>query len=165
MFSTTCWQRKSICVRAAEPLLITRETENIWRIPTRTSAMIVIASRTSTKLDPRARRRRGRHERRPLTASPTGLVHPGARGVLDLFPDPHAPDGVDAQDVARARPEVADHHVHVRQDERGGPGDLEAARDVDRPALEVAHEGAPVVPVRRVVRPERRLDLRDVRVR
>src|SRR5450755_693340 len=120
MFSTTCWHLKSICVRAAEPLLTRSETENIWRMPTRTSAMIVMARSTSTKLLPREARR-AREARRSAI-----LVHPHARGVLDLLDDADAPDGVDPENEPRRRLELLADDVHVREHERGGRDDLPA---------------------------------------
>src|SRR5450759_3517357 len=116
MFSTTCWHLKSICVRASEPLFMMSDTENIWRMPTRTSAMIVIARRTSTKLLPRRARR--------LAI----LCHPRARGVLDLLEDTNAPDRIDGEHVARRRHEGPVHDVHVREDQRRRRSELRARR-------------------------------------
>src|ERR1035437_10245061 len=95
MFSTTRWHLKSICVRAAAPLLMMSETENIWRMPTRTSAMIVMARSTSTKLLPRRAHppdRRSRETRRSAI-----LGHPDETQVRvprsgDLLLHAHAPD-------------------------------------------------------------------------
>src|SRR3974377_490926 len=99
MFSTTCWHLKSICVRAAAPLLMMSATENIWRIPTRTSAMFVMARRTSTKLLPR---RDWAPVRRPRGAQRSAILgHPCKRRVLDLLRDADAPDRVDADHVTR----------------------------------------------------------------
>src|ERR1035441_6039157 len=101
MFSTTCWHLKSICVRAAAPLLMMSDTENIWRMPTRTSAMMVMARRTSTKLLPRRERAPVRRSREvPRSAI---LGHPRARRVLDLFRDADGPDRVDADHVTSRR--------------------------------------------------------------
>src|ERR1019366_7264235 len=107
MFSTTCWHLKSICVRAAEPLLTTRDTENIWRMPTRTSAMMVMAMRTSMKLLPR------RERRLAILGHPLGRI---ARRRVDLLHHANAPDRVDAEHVARRRHEGPVDHAHVRED-------------------------------------------------
>src|SRR5512140_1199229 len=165
MFSTTCWHLKSICVRAAEPLLTMSDTENIWRMPTRTSAMIVMARSTSTKLLPRARWAR----RSAILIHPgCGRIGPGIAAV-DLTDGPHAPNRVDAEQEACRRSEGSVDDVHVRDDERGRSTDLPARRggeagfrgrgfrtDRHRAPLEVAHDDARHVPGRRVVRPERR---------
>src|ERR1700690_3653579 len=147
MFSTTCSHLKSICVRAAAPLLTMSDTENIWRMPTRTSAMMVMARRTSTKLLPRRER----------CLAICG--HPRASSVLDLFRDSDAPDRVDCDDVLRRRHQGSVYDVHVREHERGGSGDLPAGEGigVDRTPLKVAHEGersGPGGPPGDVVQPE-----------
>src|SRR5664279_3493861 len=159
MFSTTCWHLKSICVRAAEPLLTMSDTENIWRMPTRTSAMMVMATSTSTKLLPR----RGR--RAPKARGSAILIHPGRGRIgpgvaaIDLTDGPDAPDRVDAEQEARRGSEKSVDDVHVREDERGRGADLEARRrgETDlraggfrahqhRAPLKVAHDDARHVP-------------------
>src|ERR1017187_9837717 len=162
MFSTTCSHLKSICVRAAAPLLTMRETENIWRMPTRTSAMMVMARRTSTKLLPRREREPVRRSRKAPRSAILG--HPRVRRVFDLLRDADGPDRVDAEHVARRRHQGLVDDVHVREDERGRPRDLPAAERVDRTPLKVAHEDARVVPAGGVVRPERRLHLSHVQI-
>src|ERR1700690_4280676 len=141
MFSTTCSHLKSICVRAAAPLLTMSDTENIWRMPTRTTAMMVMARRTSTKLLPRregAPLRRSREApRSAILRHPLGLI---ARRGVDLFRDADAPDRVDAEDVARRRHQGPGDDVHVREDERGRARDLPAAGRLNRTPLKVAHE-------------------------
>src|SRR5450759_3838957 len=157
MFSTTCWHLKSICVRAAAPLLMMSETENIWRMPTRTSAMIVMARSTSTKLLPRRAHppdRRSRETRRSAI-----LGHPVETQVRvprsgDLLHHAHAPDRIDGDHVLRRRLGGAVDDVHVREGERGRRADLAARERVDRTPLKVAHEDARVVPVGGVVGPE-----------
>src|ERR1035437_3819070 len=153
MFSTTCWHLKSICVRAAAPLLMMSETENIWTRP-----MIVMARSTSTKLLPRRARppdRRSRETRRSAI-----LGHPDETQVRvprsgDLLHHAHAPDRIDGDHVLRRRLEGAVDDVHVREGERGRRADLAAVRDIgDRAPLKVAHEDARVVPVGGVVGPE-----------
>src|SRR5664280_2835815 len=158
MFSTTCWHLKSICVRAAAPLLMMSETENSWRMPTRTSAMIVMARSTSTKLLPRRAHppdRRSRETRRSAI-----LGHPVETQVRvprsgDLLLHTHTPDRIDGDLVLRRRLGGAVDDVHVREGERGRRADLAAVRDIgDRAPLKVAHEDARVVPVGGVVGPE-----------
>src|ERR1035437_8321395 len=152
MFSTTCSHLKSICVRAAAPLLMMSDTENIWRMPTRTSAMMVMARSTSTELLPRRARR---------NLSSAILTPRRGRGVPDLLDDSNAPDRVDAEHVPRRGLERAVDHVHVRQDERGWRADLSARRggaagfrgggfraDRHRAPLEVTHEDTRHGPVR-----------------
>src|SRR5271169_4842547 len=119
MFSTTCWHLKSICVRAAAPLLMMSDTENIWRMPTRTSAMMVMARRTSTKL---LARREGAPVRRSREAPSSAILgHPLGRicrrGV-DLLRDADAPDRIDAEQVTRRRLQGPVDDVYVREDER-----------------------------------------------
>src|SRR5450759_700358 len=157
MFSTTCWHLKSICVRAAAPLLMMSETENIWRMPTRTSAMIVMARSTSTKLLPRRAHppdRRSRETRRSAI-----LGHPVETQVRvprsgDLLHHAHAPYRIDGDHVLRRRLGGAVDDVHVREGERGRRADLAARERVERTPLKVAHEDARVVPVGGVVGPE-----------
>src|SRR5258708_28350652 len=129
MFSTTCWHLKSICVRAAAPLLMMSETENIWRMPTRTSAMMVMARRASTKLLPRREKPPALWPREAMRSAILG--HPPRR-VLDLFCDPDAPDRIDTDHVARRRRQCPVDDVHVREHERGRPRDLRVRDRVDR---------------------------------
>src|ERR1017187_10129735 len=153
MFSTTCWHLKSICVRAAAPLLMMSETENIWRMPTRTSAMMVMARSTSTKLLPRRARA---PVRRSLAVRRLAILgHPRARRVLDLLGDTNAPDRIDAEHVAGRRHERPAYEGRVREDQRGGRGDLAAGGGVHRALLVITSEGARVGTGSGVVRPER----------
>src|SRR5664280_828420 len=165
MFSTTCWHLKSICVRAAAPLLTMSDTESIWRMPTRTSAMMVMARRTSTKLLPRREeapvRRSREAPRSAILGHPRGRV---ARRGVDLLRDADGPDRVDAEHVARRRIQAPVDDAHVREDEGGRPRDLPAAERIDRTPLKVAHEDARVVPAGGVVRPERGLHLGHVQL-
>src|SRR5512143_808239 len=168
MFSTTCWHLKSIWVRAAAPLLMMSDTENIWRMPTRTSAMIVMARRTSTKLLPR--REEIAVRRSPETPRSAILGHPhvrrrdGERPRAGLLRDADAPDRIDADDVTRQGRQAPVDDAHVCQHEGRRARDLPAGGRVDRTPLKVAHEYARRVPAGGVVRPERGRDLRHVHI-